>query len=84
MSNPIEDLECPKCGHSKSFYISAFIFGKVDRRGIHVEDFSTFDWDKESLCTCGECSFISNIKAFTKIYLEEGEDFSGYDEEDYK
>ena len=84
IDNPIEGLECPHCGNDTSFNIASFVFAPADAFGIHLDGTETFSWDKDSLCSCRSCGYVSTVDKFTLIILDEDEDYSMFDKDDYE
>lgn len=76
-------MECPHCGNNISFRIMTYTFAEVTPNGVLLGSNSNFEWDKDSICECSECKFVSTVGEFALILLDEDEDFEGFDEEDY-
>jgi hypothetical protein len=84
MDSPIEGLECPHCGNNESFNIASFVFAPVDAFGVHLDGTEDYEWDRSSICSCRGCGYVSTVGKFTLILLDEDEDYSMFDEDDYE
>lgn len=81
--NPIEGMECPHCGNNLGFRIMASTFVEVTPNGVLLDNNTDFDWDKDAICECSQCKFVSTVDTFTLVFLDEDEDYNGYSEEDF-
>jgi hypothetical protein len=77
-------MECPHCKNTESFNVVATTTVLLTREGTEQIEGSFCEWDIDSLCTCRVCGFVSIVDRFLLVFLDEDEDFSEFNEEDYE
>ena len=67
--NCLKGMRCPACGAREPFSIGTFSSALVYDDGI--SDTSEHDWDKDSPCTCVECSHDGKVADFEMEPVDE-------------
>jgi hypothetical protein len=82
IDNPLYGMHCPNCDNSESFEIMAHTLVCMTPQG-YTNDIDSFQWDGNSFCKCSKCGWISIVDMFYPIFLDDDEDYSEFNEEDY-
>jgi len=66
-TNCLEGFECPKCGHTDTFYIrvTSSFEALMSDAGI-IDGGGDTEWSENSDCRCGDCGFESTVQEFKK------------------
>lgn len=77
--NCLAGIKCPKCEHTESFKIRAYVWIEVEDEGVDpMMPKQDIEWDEENLIDCQECGHVGKLGGFqhqsTEGSLEERRD----------